>query len=245
MGRRRCGRGVAELAVLRLEDGAAAPRPARAAHDVFNGRTAGETAPLRHLNASSGLTPGAAPAATALPNFVDLVQAVKPAVVSIRVKSDVTPQVTADDGGANPFEGTPFERFFRQFGQPGQDPGQNRGPGPSQHFYAQGQGSGFFVSADGYVVTNNHVVANAVKVDVVMDDGTVLTAKVVGTDPKTDVALVKVEGRRTDFPFVSFADDGAQDRRMGDRHGQSVRPRRHRDVGHRLRAGARYRLGPL
>ena len=55
-------------------------------------------------------------------------------------------------------------------------------------------------------MTNNHVVANAVKVDVVMDDGTVLTAKVVGTDPKTDVALVKVEGRRTDFPFVSFAD---------------------------------------
>jgi serine protease Do len=160
--------------------------------------------------ATSNLTPGAAPAATALPNFVDLVQAVKPAVVSIRVKSEVTPQMTADDGRGTPFEDTPFERFFRQFGQPGQDQGQNRGQdqgrGPSQHFYAQGQGSGFFVSADGYVVTNNHVVANAVKVDVVMDNGTVLTAKVVGSDPKTDVALVKVEGRRTDFPFVSFAD---------------------------------------
>ena len=139
-----------------------------------------------------GRTPGAAPAAASLPNFVDLVQAVKPAVVSIRVKSEVRPQVMADDGGGSPFEGTPFERFFRQFGQPGQDLGQGRTP--QRHFYAQGQGSGFFISADGYVVTNNHVVANAVKVDVVMDDGAVLTAKVVGTDPKTDVALVKVEG---------------------------------------------------
>ncbi len=184
------------------------PRPAQLAQHTSSSIAAPQATPpnAATLNASSGLTPGAATAATALPNFVDLVQAVKPAVVSIRVKSEVTPQVTADDGGANPFEGTPFDRFFRQFGQPGQDPGQNRGPGPSQHFYAQGQGSGFFVSADGYVVTNNHVVANAVKVDVVMDDGTMLTAKVVGTDPNTDVALVKVEGRRTDFPFVSFAD---------------------------------------
>ena len=89
---------------------------------------------------------------------------------------------------------------------PAPDQGQDQRRGSPRHFYAQGQGSGFFVSADGYVVTNNHVVANAVKVDVVMDDGTVLTAKVVGTDPRTDVALVKVEGRRTDFPFVSFAD---------------------------------------
>ena len=104
-------------------------------------------------------------------------------------------------------EGTPFERFFRQFGQPNPDQGQ--GLAPRRHFYAQGQGSGFFISADGYVVTNNHVIANAVKVDVVMDDGTVLTAKVVGTDPKTDVALVKVEGGRSNFPFVGFAEAGA------------------------------------
>ena len=243
--RNRWAAGVAAVALLgllayglRTEQ----PRPAQLAqtHDQFQ-----TVAP----NSSSGLTPGAAPAATALPDFVDLVQAVKPAVVSIRVKSEVTPQVTADDGGANPFEGTPFDRFLRQFGQPGQDPGQDQGQdqsrGSPRHFYAQGQGSGFFVSADGYVVTNNHVVANAVKVDVVMDDGTVLTAKVVGTDPRTDVALVKVEGRRTDFPFVSFADTRAPHRRMGDRHGQSVRPRRHRHVGHRLGAGARHRLGSL
>lgn len=215
--------GVAAVAVLGLLAYGVRterPRPAQLAQNTSSSIAAPQATPRNPaaLNASSGLTPGAAPATAALPDFVDLVQAVKPAVVSIRVKSEVTPQVTADDGGANPFEGTPFERFLRQFGQPGQDPGQDQGQdqsqdqsqdqrrGPPRHFYAQGQGSGFFVSADGYVVTNNHVVANAVKVDVVMDDGTMLTAKVVGTDPKTDVALVKVEGRRTDFPFVSFAD---------------------------------------
>jgi serine protease Do len=155
---------------------------------------------------SSDLSPKAAAQAAAVPNFVDLVQAVKPAVVSMRVKSDVTPQVTSDDDGANPFEGTPLERFFRRFGPPAQG---EQGQAPPRHFYAQGQGSGFFISADGYVVTNNHVVANAVKLEVVMDDGKVLDAKIIGTDPKTDLALVKVEGRGN-FPFVSFADDEAK-----------------------------------
>ena len=209
--RNRWAAGVAAVALLGLLAygvRAERPRPAQLAQHTSSSIAAPQATPrsAAALNASSGLTPGAAPATAALPDFVDLVQAVKPAVVSIRVKSEVTPQVTADDGGANPFEGTPFDRFFRQFGQPGPDQGQDQRRGSPRHFYAQGQGSGFFVSADGYVVTNNHVVANAVKVDVVMDDGTVLTAKVVGTDPRTDVALVKVEGRRTDFPFVSFAD---------------------------------------
>jgi serine protease Do len=145
------------------------------------------------------VTPAAPPAAAALPNFVDLVHTVKPAVVSIRVKADVGAQVTRDDSGS-PFEGSPFGRFFR--GQPDAD--QDRMP---QRHFAQGQGSGFFVSPDGYVVTNNHVVANAVKVDIAMDDGTVLPAKVVGTDPKTDLALVKVEGDRRNFPYVTFADE--------------------------------------
>jgi serine protease Do len=209
--RNRWAAGVAAVALLGLLAygvRAERPRPAQLAQHTSSSIAAPQATPrsAAALNASSGLTPGAAPATAALPDFVDLVQAVKPAVVSIRVKSEVTPQVTADDGGANPFEGTPFDRFFRQFGQPGPDQGQDQRRGSPRHFYAQGQGSGFFVSADGYVVTNNHVVANAVKVDVVMDDGTVLTAKVVGTDPRTVVALVKVDGRRTDFPFVSFAD---------------------------------------
>ena len=206
--------GVAALALLSLLFYGLSmerPRPVQSIlQTTISPQASKETAAVvspSSLASSLGLTPGAAPAAASLPNFVDLVQAVKPAVVSIRVKADVTPQITSDDGGANPYEGTPFERFFRQFGQPGQELGrQGRGPDPQRHQYAQGQGSGFFISADGYLVTNNHVVANAVKVDVVMDDGAVLTAKVVGTDPKTDVALVKVEGNRKDFPFVTFAE---------------------------------------
>jgi serine protease Do len=70
----------------------------------------------------------------------------------------------------------------------------------------QAQGSGFFISADGLIVTNNHVVTNAVQLQVVMDNGTVLDAKVIGTDPKTDIALLKVEGQNA-FPFVTLADD--------------------------------------
>ena len=76
---------------------------------------------------------------------------------------------------------------------------------------AAAEGSGFFISADGYAVTNNHVVDHAKTVQVVTDDGKILNAKVIGTDPKTDLALIKVEG--SDFPFVKFAD---RDPRIGD-----------------------------
>ena len=68
-----------------------------------------------------------------------------------------------------------------------------------------GQGSGFFISADGYAVTNNHVVDKAENVEVTTDDGKTHTAKVIGTDPRTDLALIKVDGR-SDFPFVKLAD---------------------------------------
>jgi serine protease Do len=68
-----------------------------------------------------------------------------------------------------------------------------------------GQGSGFFISPDGFAVTNNHVVDGADKVEVTMDDGKTYTAKVIGTDPRTDLALIKVAGR-TDFPFAKLSD---------------------------------------
>lgn len=148
------------------------------------------------------LSPDAAARAPAVPNFVELVQAVKPAVVSIRVKSDVTPEVMSGDGGQTPLEGTPFERFFRPFGG-----GSEQGPRP--HVFAQAQGSGFFIDKDGHVVTNNHVVANGVQLQVVTDDGRVLEAKLVGTDPKTDLALLKVDGQAS-FPFVTLADQPAK-----------------------------------
>ena len=74
-----------------------------------------------------------------------------------------------------------------------------------------GQGSGFFISADGYAVTNNHVVEKAENVKVTTDDGKTYNAKVIGTDPRTDLALIKVEG--DDFPFVKLADGSP---RIGD-----------------------------
>jgi serine protease Do len=172
-------------------------------------RTAGSVRPshpdtstkaLAEASRSDGnLSPDAAARAPAVPNFVDLVQVVKPAVVSIRVKSDVTPQVTSGDGGQSPFEGTPFERLFPPFGAPsGAEHGTRR------HLYAQAQGSGFFIDKDGHVITNNHVVANGIQLQVVTDDGRVLDAKLVGTDPKTDLALLKVDGPAS-FPFVTLA----------------------------------------
>ena len=146
------------------------------------------------------------------PDFADLVQKVRPAVVSVRVKI----QETADNAAAlgdqapfggdqNPFQGTPFEKFFKKFGQGKQGKqgkqGNNgdNGAGP----LAQAQGSGFFVSSDGFIVTNNHVVDGAVEVEVVMDDDSTVPAKVIGVDPKTDLALIKVEG--TGHPYLHLA----------------------------------------
>ena len=98
--------------------------------------------------------------------------------------------------------GSPFDKFFQQFGD---QFGPHMGRGmPQRHETITGEGSGFFISADGYAVTNNHVVDHAKSVQVTTDDGTIYTAKVIGTDPKTDLALIKVDGK-SDFPFVSFA----------------------------------------
>jgi serine protease Do len=103
-----------------------------------------------------------------------------------------------------------MERFFRKFGGPDGEP-QNRGR-DGRHGEMIGQGSGFFISADGFAVTNNHVVDGADKVEVTTDDGKNYKAKVIGTDPRTDIALIKVEGG-SDFPFVKLSEGNA---RIGD-----------------------------
>ncbi|HEY4920758.1 MAG TPA: Do family serine endopeptidase [Xanthobacteraceae bacterium] len=140
--------------------------------------------------------------------FADVVANVKPAVISVRVKMDVGSQASGL-GEDNPFgPNSPFRFFFRRFGENG-IPGQ-RGQFPRRQF-ATGQGSGFFVSADGYAVTNNHVVDKAESVEVTTDDGKTHTAKVIGTDARTDLALIKVDGGN--FPFVQLAD---QEPRIGD-----------------------------
>jgi serine protease Do len=144
-----------------------------------------------------------------LPSFADVVEHVKPAVVSVRVKARVA--AANDEDSPAGIEGLPpghpLERFFRRFGEEGQGP-QGRVPPRIQ----QAQGSGFFVSQDGYVVTNNHVVQNAVEVQLVTDDGKTLTAKVIGTDPRTDLALLKVN-ESGNYPFVQLA---AAKPRIGD-----------------------------
>jgi serine protease Do len=140
---------------------------------------------------------------TQLPSFADVVDRVKPAVVSVRVKAKVVASAD-DEGGPAGIEGLPpghpLERFFRRFGEEGMGP---RGP-QQQPRLQLSQGSGFFISQDGYVVTNNHVVANAAEVQLVTDSGKTLSAKVVGTDPRTDLALLKVN-ESGNYPFVQLA----------------------------------------
>jgi len=148
--------------------------------------------------------------------FADVVEKVKPAVISVRVKMDAGPQMSPNSDGdddANPFPpGSPMERFFKRFGTP--DGGQQgqRAPRGGGRSFATGQGSGFFISADGFAVTNNHVVDKATSVEITTDDGKTHSAKVIGTDPRTDLALIKVDGRN-DFPFAKLS-DGAP--RIGD-----------------------------
>lgn len=154
-----------------------------------------------------------APAVTNAPNFADLVEAVKPAVVSIIVEGGekANPRQLQRGGPQFKFnfpdlpDDSPFKDFMDQFGQQfGQGGGQGGQQQAPRKFMAAG--SGFAISADGYIVTNNHVVENADKVTVVFDDGKEMTAKVIGTDAKTDLAVVKVDGV-TDLPFVKLADN--------------------------------------
>jgi serine protease Do len=140
--------------------------------------------------------------------FADIVERVKPSVISVKV--NINEKVASKDDGGNsddsPFQpGSPMERFFRRFGGPdGLPPGMRGGPRGGGHAVT-GQGSGFFISADGFAVTNNHVVDGADKVEVTTDDGKIYKAKVIGTDARTDLALIKVEGG-SDFPYAKLSD---------------------------------------
>jgi serine protease Do len=128
--------------------------------------------------------------------FADIVEKVKPAVISVRVKMRTESKVSSSDDDAPFPKGSPMEKFFKRFGMPD---GAPRG-----RQFGTAQGSGFFISADGYAVTNNHVVEKATNVEVTTDDGKTHAAKVIGTDPRTDLALIKIEGGN--FPYVKLAD---------------------------------------
>ena len=138
--------------------------------------------------------------------FADIVEKVKPAVISVRVKVDAGARMMGFEGNLPFPPNSEMERFLRRFGTPDSE---QRAP---RNRLVTGQGSGFFISADGYAVTNNHVVDKADAVEITTDDGKNYTAKVIGTDPRTDVALIKVEGRN-DFPYVKF---GEHSPRIGD-----------------------------
>jgi serine protease Do len=166
------------------------------------------------LVVGGGLVAGRFESASAAPiqvqsgpvGFADLISKVKPAVISVKVKidrsasasnDDDAPQMNGEGQDMSPFQGTPFEKFFHQYGDNG--PGRRM----PHHEMITGVGSGFFISADGYAVTNNHVVDHANSVEVTTDDGNTYTAKVIGTDAKTDLALIKVGGK-SDFPYVNL-----------------------------------------
>ncbi|GGA93518.1 putative periplasmic serine endoprotease DegP-like protein [Brucella endophytica] len=157
--------------------------------------------------------------APAQPGFADLVEKVRPAVVSVRVDSDKKPDTSDSIPGFFSAPGFdqlpdnhPLKRFFREFGPDGQTkrPGKQR----PRRERPVAQGSGFFISDDGYIVTNNHVVADGNAYSVVLQDGTELPAKLVGTDPRTDLAVLKVNDPKRKFTYVALGDD--KNVRVGD-----------------------------
>jgi len=143
-------------------------------------------------------------AASAPESFADLAAKVTPAVVNVS-----STHVAAEQAVQMPFEvppGSPFEQFFKQF--------QNQqGDQPKREHKVTSLGSGFIIDASGYIVTNDHVVDQAKDVQVTLTDGSEYPAKVIGTDSKTDLALLKVETKKP-LPYVSFGDSDKM--RIGD-----------------------------
>nr|WP_243642013.1 DegQ family serine endoprotease [Rhodovulum steppense] len=162
--------------------------------------------PARALALAAALALGQASGALARAapeSFADLAEQVSPAVVNITTSTTI-----AGHTGVTPMvpPGSPFEDFFRDFMNPDRD-----GTRPPRR--SQALGSGFVISPDGYIVTNNHVIEKADEITIEFFSGTTLKASVVGTDPNTDIALLKVESD-SPLPFVSFGESDAM--RVGD-----------------------------
>ncbi len=174
------------------------PRPARTVRTALLAAAclalagpapAAETATAETGGAKAGKAKAATAPAAGRPSLPDLVARLLPAVVSITT--------TGSDGpaaGAEAPEGSPFEEHFREYFNRRRPPGRGAAVG-----------SGFIVSADGFVVTNQHVVGNASMVHVVLDGGRQLDARVVGRDPRADLAVLKI-GSETPLPFVEWGD---------------------------------------
>ncbi|MGP1353542.1 MAG: Do family serine endopeptidase [Parasphingopyxis sp.] len=153
--------------------------------------------------------PTTMPQVSAPGSFADLTERLAPAVVNISTTQTIEVQ------RRNPFAGSPFDDFFRQFGQRGND-----GPITRE---ATSLGSGFIISADGFVVTNNHVISSRGRngqpgsdpvdtITVTLSDRTEYEARIVGRDPSSDLAVLKIDGNN--LPFVQFGD--SDNLRVGD-----------------------------
>ena len=167
-----------------------------------------QTAPPISQSAQVVRTAGQSPVPAGAPlSFADIVERISPAVVSIETRSKVTAESLRRIPG---FENFPFavpddkndgkdDDKTKPEGQatPGQG-GDDEEETPEQY----GAGSGFFISPDGYIVTNNHVIEGADEITVKLTDDRELKAKVVGRDEATDLAVIKVEG--ANFPYVDF-----------------------------------------
>ncbi len=137
------------------------------------------------------------PAPTGLPSFADVAERVMPAVVSIRSTDIIRPDQRRR--GLDRFfgDGTPFHPFF--------GPDRRQGNGEDEEQQQQSGGTGFLIEADGYVLTNNHVIDGADKVEVAVGETEVFKARIVGRDPATDLALLKIDGPRP-FPTLVLGD---------------------------------------
>jgi len=131
-------------------------------------------------------------------SFADVVEHVRGAVVSVKVKTTETADMAEEFDLPQIVPGDPLERFFKHFREEG------GGHKHARPHLTQAQGSGFIISSDGYVVTNYHVVENATDVSITMDDGKDIPATIVGTDKKTDLALLKIK-EGGNYPHVEFA----------------------------------------
>jgi serine protease Do len=126
--------------------------------------------------------------------FAEVSKKVIPAVVSVQVEKTIEMTGGMGDSFGSPFDDEFFQRFFGQRGRP---------QAPEKQMQ-KGQGSGFIISPDGYILTNNHVVGEADKIMVGLNDGRDLQAKVIGTDPKSDVALIKIDADK--LPVIKLGD---------------------------------------
>ncbi len=166
-------------------------------------RTALRSSTLLALVLGFGLS--SAPAIEAQPfgapeSFADLAEQISPSVVNITTSALIAAPA---DGMPMVPEGSPFEDFFDDFNNPGENGSQR----------SEALGSGFVISEDGFIVTNNHVIEGADEITIEFFSGKKLPAKLVGTDPKTDIALLKVEAGEP-LPFVTFGNSDLM--RVGD-----------------------------